>query len=125
GSVSLTVVMSHKLCVAHDDLCTFSQSRLRRDVLAAQLCRKPSEKPRATQATAADYNAVAAGLLHQSVGIGGFEDIAIARHRNSGVREVFFQALDFIPVGFAGVTLRSSACVQSYGGCAFFYRDAS
>ena len=56
-------------------------------------------------ATAADYNAVAAGFLHHSVGIVALKisPLPLPEFR---VREVFFQALDFIQLA-SRVTLRS------------------
>ena len=124
GRVILALVLGEQFCVAENDLGDLAQGWFGGDGLAAQGSAQLREEPRPAQATAADLHTIAARGLHHAAGVIGAENIAIAQHRNAGIRQVLFEPGDLIPPGIAGIALRGRAPVQGHGGGAGIHGDA-
>src|SRR5690606_41770222 len=67
----------------------------------------------ASEAAATDDDAVAPGLRHHLLGVGGVEDVAVAEHGHIG--DVLLQPCDLAPVGRSRISLRSGPGVEGHG----------
>src|SRR4029450_10487692 len=70
-----------------------------------------SKEPRPTEAAAADDYAIDAGLAHYLQRVGCLPDVAIAQHRNGGMR---LKRGNCVPVRLARVRLLCGPAMQRY-----------
>ena len=102
------------------DLAQVGRGRCR---ATAELRGQLGEQPGPAQTAASDDDTVAPGLCHHRPGVGGFEDIAVAQHRDP--RDGFFEFGDPGPVGRPRVALGRGPGVQRHRSRTLLLGDAS